>query len=176
MVKETLCVDGLWLWPNTPEFCAVWDDCVFTPPDELRCQSRQPPNNYPSRLPERLDPRLKVISATFYKLKRHKPTTFLPNIEHLNLSHNEITELTPLGLQQTTLRVLDLSENNITYINSVDLPTAGKLDELYLQGNPIKGYSVLAMVAAMSRCLDVPVEDKDKAIASTGMVLEAPEC
>jgi hypothetical protein len=176
MVEESLCVDGLWLWPDTPEFCEVWGDCVFTPPYELRCQSRQPPRDFPSRLPERLDPRLKVISATFYKITKHIPTTFLPNIEHLNLSHNEITELMPLGLQQTTLRVLDLSENSITSVNSVDLPTAGRLDELYLQGNPIQGYSVLAMVAAMSRCLDVPVEEEDQAIASTGMVLEAPGC
>jgi Leucine-rich repeat (LRR) protein len=40
-------------------------------------------------------------------------------------------------IAQPSLRVLDLSYNQISSISSLMLPTAGRLDQLYLTANPI---------------------------------------
>jgi hypothetical protein len=173
MVLEVICVDSEWHWPEDPEFCPGWQGCTYTPPYELHCKGRA--EGLPSRLPNYLDPRLTIVSANFYRINRHKTTTRLPRLEHLNLSHNVITELTTLALQQTSLRVLDLSFNKITYISSAHLPTSGTLDQLYLTGNTIQEYAPLALYSAMSRCQTANANESD-AVASFNMVLEAPGC
>ena len=34
MVLEAICVDGLWQWPDNPEFCPMWSNCTFTEPNK----------------------------------------------------------------------------------------------------------------------------------------------
>lgn len=168
-------MDSEWHWPKEPEFCEAWRGCVYTPPYELHCTGPGPIPGFPSRLPERLDPRLKKVSANFYDINHH-PGTIIPRLEYLNLSHNVITKLSRLALQQTTLRVLDLSHNNITHISSFHLPTSGTLDELILTGNNITAYTPLALYSAMSRCRSSQANTTEDVILSFGMVLEAPGC
>lgn len=103
MVLEGICVDSEWHWPDDPEFCAFWQGCVFTPPYELHCtgSSDKSHEDGPGRLPTRMDPRLRIVSANFLNINRHIATTRLPRLQHLNLSHNIITELANFALQQT---------------------------------------------------------------------------
>ena len=140
------------------------------------CVGPGPRPGVPSRLPLFLDRRLKRISVTHYDIDRHKTTTVTPNVVHLNLSHNKITELEPFAIQAPSLRVLDFSYNLLTEVSSIALPTAGTLDRLYLTGNDIRVYAPLALSAAMSRCYVGGSVDESTLIADSGMVLEAPGC
>jgi hypothetical protein len=173
MVLETLCNDGLWIWPEEPQFCPGWSSCSFTPPDSLSCVGPSERTTYPRHLPFRLDPRLTSVSVTHYPtLVTYDTTTYMPNVENLNLSHNAITKLPYFALQQRTLRVLDLSYNDLTMISSLHFPTFGTLDYLDLGHNPIRSYDALALKAAMGRCS----RQENATALVESLTLRAPFC
>ena len=156
MVRQHVCLDGEWHWPPQPQFCDHWNGCVFDWPHTLTCAG---PFNYgaggrtPTKLPRRLDPRLKSVTVTNVGMTGTRPLTLiLPQLEHLNLSFNAITALPPFELQQPTLRSIDLSFNQITEVYGTSLPMGRILKSLNLQGNDIQRYSSTAIDGAIGSC------------------------
>lgn len=177
MVLEYVCNNGRWQWPDSPEFCSSWSNCSFSPPDTLHCDNRGLPNGR-LQLPEGIDSRLTDVTVVRYAdLKTYRTLVFLPQLRALNLSHNSISVLSPLTLQQRTLVDIDFSHNALLYVGNDVFPPFGQVRALRLAGNTDIKYAPLALHPTIGRCFPFANMSGRAGNGSFfGRVLEAPGC
>ena len=91
----------------------------------------------------------------------------LPYLENLNLSHNNLSDISGLEkLNSPNLKILDLSYNNLRNLNSFRKFTF-PLEQLYLKGNPINEIKIFIEVDILKNlkklhlCVDDYESNKD---------------
>ena len=91
----------------------------------------------------------------------------LPCLENLNLSHNNLSDISDLEkLNSPNLKILDLSYNNLRNLNSFRKFTF-PLEQLYLKGNPINEIKIFIEVDILKNlkklhlCVDDYESNKD---------------
>ena len=90
----------------------------------------------------------------------------LPDLENLNLSHNNLSDISGLAKLKSPIKILDLSYNNLSNLDSFRKFTF-PLEELYLKGNPINQIKIFNEVDILKNlkklhlCVDDYESNKD---------------